>query len=106
MSDLVLKNLLLNWYFVALLAFVGLYCLVVSRNMLRLLIGIEILAKATLLALMASGQALGNINLAQTFAITMIAVEVVVVAVALALFIKYYAVSGSLDIWKMNKLKG
>ena len=106
MSDLVLRNLLLDWYFVALLAFVGLYCLVAARNMLRLIIGIEILSKAALLALLASGQALGNINLAQTLAITMIAVEVVVVAVALALFIRYYAVTGTLDILKMNKLKG
>lgn len=106
MSDFVLNNLLLNWYFVALLAFVGLYCLVASRNMLRLIIGIEILSKACILALMACGQALGNVNLAQTLAITMIAVEVVVVAVALALFVKYYGVTGTLDIWKMNKLKG
>lgn len=106
MSDFVLNNLLVNWYFVALLAFVGLYCLLASRNMLRLIIGIEILSKACILALMASGQALGNVNLAQTLAITMIAVEVVVVAVALALFVKYYGVTGTLDVWKMNKLKG
>lgn len=106
MSDFVLRDLLLNWYFVALLGFVGLYCLVASRNMLRLIIGIEILSKACILALVASGQALGNVNLAQTLAITMIAIEVVVLAVALALFMRYYTVTGTLDIWKMNRLKG
>ena len=95
----------LNWFFVLLLAFMGLYCLLVSRNLLRLLIGVEILSKGCILALISSGVATRKINTAQTLAITMIVVEVVVVAVGLGLIIKAYGVTGSIDIWKLDKLK-
>lgn len=105
MPDL-LSTLSTDWFFVAMIAFTGLYCLLVSRNMLRLLIGVEILSKAGVLALLACGQALGNINLAQTLAITMIVVEVVVVAVGLALIVRSYSQSGRIDIWQLVKLKG
>jgi NADH-quinone oxidoreductase subunit K len=95
----------LNWFFVALLAFLGFYCLLVSRNLLRLLIGIEILSKSCVLALISSGRAIGKVNTAQSLAITMIVVEVVVVAVALGLIIRAYGAAGSIDMWKLNKLK-
>ena len=46
-KGLIMMDLLrLNWFLVVILAFLGLYCLLVSRNLLRLLIGIEILSKA------------------------------------------------------------
>jgi len=101
-----MANLLgLNWFFVAILAFLGLYCLLISRNLLRLLIGIEILSKACILALVSSGVAIGRVNTAQTLAITMIVVEVVVVAVALGLIIRAYGAISSIDMWKLNRLK-
>ena len=43
---------------------------------------------------------------AQGFAITVIVVEVVVVAVALGLVVRTASVHGSLDIWKLNTLRG
>ncbi len=95
----------LNWFFIGLLGFLGLYCLLVSRNLLRLLIGIEILSKACILALISCGSAIGKIGMAQAFAITMIIVEVVVVAVALALIMRAYGANGSIDMWKLNRLK-
>ena len=101
MADL----LRVNWFLVVILAFLGLYCLLVSRNLLRLLIGIEILSKGCILALVSSGVAIGKVNTAQTLAITMIVVEVVVVAVALGLIIRAYGATGSIDMWKLNKLK-
>ena len=95
----------LNWFLVVILAFLGLYCLLVSRNLLRLLIGIEILSKACVLALVSSGAAIGKVNTAQTLAITMSVVEVVGVAVALGLIIRAYGATRSIDMWKLNRLK-
>jgi len=106
MPETLMHNLMLNWFFVVLLAFTGLYCMLASRNILRLLIGVEIFSKACILALIASGDALGNPNLAQALAITMIAVEVVVVAVGLGLIIRLYNQTGSIDVWSLDKLKG
>ena len=47
--------LALNLFFTALLVFMGLYCMLVSRNLLRLLIGVEIVSKGVLLALVSAG---------------------------------------------------
>jgi len=100
-----LEGAAIDWFFTALLAFIGLYCLLVSKNLLRLLIGVEILSKACILALISAGQVSGKMATAQTLAVTMIVVEVVVVATALGIIIKSHGVTGSLDMWNLRKLK-
>jgi NADH-quinone oxidoreductase subunit K len=95
-----------NLFCTAFLVFTGVYCMLVSRNLLRLLIGVEIISKGVLLALVSAGQAVGRMGAAQGFAITAIAVEVVVVAVALGLVVRAYGAHGSLDVWKLNNLRG
>ena len=96
----------IDWYFISLLIFVGLYGMLVSRNILRQLIGLEIVSKAAMLAVISAGALSGNIMLAQALIITMIVVEVVVVAAGLALLVKAHRISGSADIWKLDSLKG
>lgn len=106
MPENIFGALCLNWFFAALLFVAGVYCMMVSRNMLRLIIGMELISKGCLLAVAACGKALGNMALAQSIAVTMIVVEVVVVAVGLALVVRAYARTGTVDIWKFNRLKG
>jgi NADH-quinone oxidoreductase subunit K len=101
-----MHELLTNLFFTAALLFTGLYCMLVSRNLLRLLIGVEIASKGVLLAFISVGKAVGSLGLAQSFAVTMIVVEVVVVAVALGLIVRAYSAHGSLDVWKLNTLRG
>jgi NADH:ubiquinone oxidoreductase subunit K len=92
--------------FSAALLFVGIYCLLTMKNLIKLFIGIEIIAKAISLALVTSGLVRTNIALAQALTITFIVVEVSMVAVALAIIINVYRHTGSLDIGKLTKLKG
>ena len=96
----------MNWFFAALLFVAGIYCMMVSRNMLRLVIGLELISKGALLSVIACGKALGNMALAQSIAVTMIVIEVVVVAAGLALIVRAYARTGTVDMWKFDKLKG
>ncbi len=96
----------LNMGFVALLFGVGLYCLLTMRNTVKLLIGIEIIAKAVTLALVASGFARDNLMLAQSLVITVIVVDVAVIATALALIININRHTKSLDVRKLTRLKG
>ncbi|WP_424244036.1 NADH-quinone oxidoreductase subunit K [Elusimicrobium posterum] len=100
------ENLYLNWFTAVLLFFIGVYCVAGSRNMLRTLVGIEISSKGCMLALLASGFALGNVDMAQALIILMIGVEVVVVAVGLGLIIRSYNQKGNLDILDLKNLKG
>lgn len=95
-----------DWYFISLLIFVGLYAMLASSNIIRQLIGLEIISKAAMLAVISAGALTGNIMLAQGIVITMIVVEVVVVAAGLALLVKNHRISGLADIWKLDSLKG
>jgi multisubunit Na+/H+ antiporter MnhC subunit len=92
--------------FVGLLFFIGLYCLLASRNMVKLLIGLEILAKSAVLSFITAGYARGETFFSQSLVITFIVIEVSLMAVALALVINAYRNTESLDIRNLSKLKG
>ena len=91
---------------VVLLLGIGLYTLLVSRNLLRMLIGFEIMAKGVTLAIVSAGYFNGKLALAQTLAITAIVVEVVFIAIALAIVMLIQRKKGSLDVRKLTNLKG
>lgn len=95
-----------NLIFVGLLFFIGLYCLLTSRNMIKLLIGLEILAKSAVLSFITAGYARGETFFSQSLVITFIVIEVSIVAVALALVINAYKNTGSLDVRSLTRLKG
>jgi NADH:ubiquinone oxidoreductase subunit K len=97
---------LLYMAFAAVLIFVGLYCLLSMRNLIKLFIGIEVISKGISLALVATGFAKKNILVAQALAVTFIVIEVSVVATALAIIINTYRHTGSLDVRRLTKLKG
>lgn len=90
----------------AALVFIGLYCLLAMRNLIKLFIGIEILSKGVSLALVATGFARNHLLVAQAITVTFIVVEVSVVATALAIIINIYRRTGSLDIRRLTRLRG
>jgi multisubunit Na+/H+ antiporter MnhC subunit len=92
--------------FAAGLLFVGLYCLLTMKNVIKLFIGIEVISKGVTLALLATGFVKKNTLLAQSLVITFIVVEVSLVATALAIIINIYKHTKSLDIRKLTKLRG
>ncbi len=97
---------ILNMGFVALLIGIGLYCLLTMRNTVKLLIAIEIISKGVTLALVAGGYARNNLLVAQSLVITVIVVDVAVIATALAIIININRHTKSLDVRKLTKLKG
>lgn len=97
---------LINMAFVAVMLFTGIYCLLTMKNLIKLLIGVEIISKGITLALVATGYAKNHIMVSQSLAITFVVVEVCIVATALAIVINNYRHTKSLDIGKLTKLKG
>jgi NADH-quinone oxidoreductase subunit K len=91
---------------VILLSICAMYCIMVSRNLIRVLIGVELLTKAVTLLLVAAGYLSGQSGLAQALVITLIVVEVVVVAVAAGIVIGAFQRTGSLDASQVENLKG
>jgi NADH:ubiquinone oxidoreductase subunit K len=92
--------------FVALMFCIGLYALLMSKNLLRMLIGYEVMAKGVTLAIVAAGSANGKIALSQTITITVIVMEVVFIAVALAIVMLAKRKNKSLDVRHLTNLKG
>jgi NADH:ubiquinone oxidoreductase subunit K len=97
---------ILNLSVVALVIAVGLYSLLTMKNLIKLLIAIEIISKGVLLALITSGYEKSNIFTSQSLAISFIVVEVSVLATALAIILNVYRHNKSLDIRDLSKLKG
>jgi len=91
---------------IALLLIAGLYCVLVSENVIRILIGIEIMTKAATLAIVLAGYAVGRVALGQCLAITLIIVEVAVIAVASGITVGIFRQNGSLETSKLKSLKG
>jgi len=101
-----MNNLTLDLVFAAGLVFLGLYCLLFMRNIIKLLIGVEIIAKGVTLGFISGGFARDSVFLAQCLVITVIVVEVSVMAAALAIVIRLYRHNDSLDIRRLTRLKG
>jgi NADH-quinone oxidoreductase subunit K len=84
----------------------GIYMLILYRNLLRLIIGVEIIAKGVTLLFLAAGIYRQDIGLIQSLIVTFIIVETVLAAVMLALAVGAHRIYGSLDIRHLSKLKG
>jgi len=84
----------------------GLYCILVTRNLMRVLIGLELLTKAVTLLLIVAGYATGRQALAQAIVITLIMIEVVVIAVMAGVILSIFRHTGSLDASNVKNLKG
>ena len=98
----------LNIYIAAAVAVfvIGFLCILASRNMVRMIIGLEVMARAATLSIVAYGYLRGNTAISQALVITIIVVEVVVTSIALALIMNIYNVGKSIDVGNLNKLKG
>jgi len=83
----------------------GIYCVIATRNLIRVLIALEIVSKAVILLLLLGGLVSGRMDLAQSFIVTVIIIEVVVTAVGAAIAIAIHEHTGSLDISLLTKKK-
>lgn len=100
------ENLHFNYFAALMMFFIGVYTMAASRNLIRLLIGLEVTSKGVMLAFIAAGSATGNMALVQALLILMISVEAVVVGVGLVLIIRAYKQRGNVDPTKLSDLKG
>ncbi|HPA71968.1 MAG TPA: NADH-quinone oxidoreductase subunit K [Spirochaetota bacterium] len=106
MGDTLIQPVWLYGVTVALLMIVGLYCIVVTSNLIRALIGLEIIMKAVTLLITMVGQLTGNTAMAQSFVITLIVIEVVLMIVAGGLVISIFRKYHTIDVRVLRNLKG
>jgi NADH:ubiquinone oxidoreductase subunit K len=85
---------------------IGLYCILATLNIVRVLIGIEVLMKAVTLLILISGNVSGHISLSQAMIITLIVIETVFIAVAMGIVLCVFGHDKSLDSRNLTNLKG
>lgn len=92
--------------FAGVVAVIGFYCVLATYNLIRALIGLEILVKAATLFIIVAGYVSGHVALAQSLAITLIVIEVVVMTVAVGIVFGAREFDQTLDVRKLRNLKG
>ena len=84
---------------------IGLYGLLITRNLIKIVVALQVLVKGALLALVAAGTASGKINLGQSLAVMVIVVDTVVAVIGLALALQVKRRMGTLDVKELSTLK-
>ncbi len=79
----------------------GMYCVLTKRNVIKTVIGIEIMAKGAALSFLAVGG-----MTAQVIVILAIAIDAIIAALMLAMIVNAYRHSGTLDLGAFTRLRG
>jgi len=84
---------------------VGLYGLLVTRNLIKLIVALQILVKAAMLALILAGRINGQTSLGQSMALTVIVADTIVAVIGLALAVQVRRHFGTLDVQALSTLR-
>jgi NADH:ubiquinone oxidoreductase subunit K len=85
---------------------VGFYGLLITRNLIKVVMVLQILIKAAVLALILAGKMSGNLGLGESAAATVIVADTIVAVVGLALGVQVRRRFGTLDVPKISSLRG
>lgn len=84
----------------------GLTALVLKASLIKVLIGLELLGKAATLTFVLGGFLQNDLGQAQAIVFTVIVIEVIVAALALALMVNVYRLTGSVSVRGIRRLRG
>lgn len=84
---------------------IGLYALLTIRNLIKVVVALQILVKGAALALVLVGRLTGQVNLGQSLALTAIVADTIVAVVGLTLAVQVRCKFGSLDLKDLTTLK-
>jgi len=84
---------------------IGLYGVLVSRNLIKVVIGLQIALKGALVAFVLAGRLSSQVDVGQSLALTVIVADTIVAVVALALAVQIRKKFGTLDIPSLTSLR-
>ncbi len=87
------------------LAGVGFYCLLFTRNLIKVVIALQLIIKGVVLAFILAGHLNQQESLGQTLALTVIVADTIVAVVGLAMAVQIRLRTGSLDVKNLSNLK-
>jgi NADH:ubiquinone oxidoreductase subunit K len=84
---------------------IGLLGLLVTRNLIKVVVGLQVLVKGALLALVLAGKLSGQVQTGQAITLTVIVADTIVSVVALALAVQVRRQFGTLDLQALSTLR-
>ena len=84
---------------------VGIYALLISRNLIKVIVALQILVKGVIIALILAGSMQSKVYLSQNMAMTVIVADTIVAVVALAMAVQVRKAVGSLDLKDLTSLR-
>lgn len=84
---------------------IGIYALLTTRSLIKVIVGLQILVKGAMLALVLAGYLAGNVDLGQSLAITVIIADTIVAVIGMALAVQVRRVIGTLDLTRLTSLR-
>jgi len=87
------------------LAGIGLYGLLVARNLIRVIVCLQVATKGAILAFVVAAKLSGKVPEGQSIAMTVIVADTIVAVVALALAVQVRRLFDTLDIEALSRLR-
>jgi NADH:ubiquinone oxidoreductase subunit K len=84
---------------------IGIYGILISRNLIKVVVGLQIAVKGAMIAMVLAGRLSNQVDLGQSLALTVVVADTVVAVVALALAVQVRRKFGTLDIKSLTSLR-
>lgn len=84
---------------------IGLYAVLIARNLIKIVIGLQLLVKGAMLAMIAAGQLAGQPEVGESLALTVIVADTIVAVVGMALAVQIRRRFGTLDVKALSTLR-
>lgn len=83
----------------------GLYALLTMRNLVRLILALQVMVKGIIILIIVAGNTQDQMGTAQSMALTFIIADTIVAVLGMALAVQVKRVTGSLDTKEISKLR-
>ncbi len=84
---------------------IGFYGLLVTRNLIKVVVALQIMVKGAMVALVVAGNMTDKVNLGQSLALTVIVADTSVAVIGLALAVQVRRHFGTLDLKALTTLR-
>ncbi len=84
---------------------IGFYGLLITRNLIKVVVALQLMVKGSMVALVVAGNMNDKVNLGQSLAMTVIVADTIVAVIGLALAVQVRRHFGTLDLKALTTLR-
>ena len=84
---------------------IGLYGILITRNLIKVVVALQVLVKGAMIFIVLAGHLVGQIEIGQSMALTVIVADTIVAVIGLALAVQIRRHFGTLDVKALTTLR-